>query len=135
MCDSMFTFLQICPCVFQLLPLDSEIIPFHNKEMTEAKAYARKLSTLVLTDKKDEEKKDDEQQMIDLVSLDACRGDLFSTASSKFTSYDGLSGRTLVNIYNFSILFFHVVSFFSSQGFIQQSRSLKTTIDDHSPCK
>ena len=125
MCDSMFTFLQICPCVFQLLPLDSEIIPFHNKEMTEAKAYARKLSTLVLTDKKDEEKKDDEQQMIDLVSLDACRGDLFSTASSKFTSYDGLSGRTLVNIYNFSILFFSCGFFFLFSRFYSTEQKFK----------
>ncbi|KAK3741029.1 hypothetical protein RRG08_005719 [Elysia crispata] len=49
-----------------LLPLDSEIIPFHNKEITEAKAYARKVNTLVLSDKKEEDKKEDEQQIIDL---------------------------------------------------------------------
>ena len=55
--------------LFQLLPLDSEIIPFHNKEITEAKAYARKVNTLVLSDKKEEDKKEDEQQIIDLVSM------------------------------------------------------------------
>ncbi|BFZ15044.1 hypothetical protein BsWGS_18083 [Bradybaena similaris] len=49
-----------------LLPLDSEIIPFSNKEMSDAKAYARRLNTVVLSDKKDDDKKDDEQQIIDV---------------------------------------------------------------------
>ncbi|CAL1526810.1 unnamed protein product [Lymnaea stagnalis] len=49
-----------------LLPSDTEIIPFYNKEVADAKAYARKLQTVVLSDKKDDEKKEDEQQIIDL---------------------------------------------------------------------
>ncbi|KAH9492652.1 THO complex subunit 2 [Bulinus truncatus] len=49
-----------------LLPADSEIIPFHNKEVSDAKAYAKKLNTVVLADKKEDEKKEDEQQIIDL---------------------------------------------------------------------
>ncbi|KAI8799110.1 THO complex subunit 2, partial [Biomphalaria glabrata] len=49
-----------------LLPADSEIIPFHNKEVSDAKAYAKKLSTVILADKKEDEKKEDEQQIIDL---------------------------------------------------------------------
>ncbi|KAI8731683.1 THO complex subunit 2, partial [Biomphalaria glabrata] len=49
-----------------LLPADSEIIPFHNKEVSDAKAYAKKLSTVILADKKEDEKKEEEQQIIDL---------------------------------------------------------------------
>ncbi|XP_012937232.1 THO complex subunit 2 [Aplysia californica] len=49
-----------------LQPLDSEIIPFHNKEVADAKAYAKKLNTVILSDKKEEDKDKDEQQIIDL---------------------------------------------------------------------
>ncbi|KAI8731219.1 THO complex subunit 2, partial [Biomphalaria glabrata] len=50
----------------ELLPADSEIIPFHNKEVSDAKAYAKKLSTVILADKKEDEKKEEEQQIVDL---------------------------------------------------------------------
>ena len=53
---------------FQLQPLDSEIVPFHNKELSDAKAYAKKLNTVFLSDKKEEEKDKDEKEIIDLVS-------------------------------------------------------------------
>ncbi|XP_055886649.1 THO complex subunit 2-like [Biomphalaria glabrata] len=53
-----------------LLPADSEIIPFHNKEVSDAKAYAKKLSTVILAYKKEDEKKEEEQQIIDLVKYD-----------------------------------------------------------------
>ena len=47
----------------QLSPSDGDIIESHKREVLEAKNYARKMSVVVLSDKKDEDKdkKDDEK--------------------------------------------------------------------------
>ncbi|XP_025088766.1 THO complex subunit 2-like isoform X1 [Pomacea canaliculata] len=49
-----------------LLPSDADMQQFQQKELQEAKAYARRLNTIVLADKKEEDKEKEELQKIDL---------------------------------------------------------------------
>lgn len=42
---------------------------YQQKELQEAKAYARRLNTIILADKKDEEKEKEDLQKPDLVSF------------------------------------------------------------------
>ncbi|XP_041357183.1 THO complex subunit 2-like isoform X2 [Gigantopelta aegis] len=49
-----------------LLPNDADIVSYHNKEVSDAKVYARKLNVVVLSDKKDEDKDKEDTMKIDL---------------------------------------------------------------------
>ncbi|XP_048243407.1 THO complex subunit 2-like [Haliotis rufescens] len=49
-----------------LLPSDSDIIAFHEKELADAKAYQRKLNIVSLSDRKDDDKDKDDMVNIDL---------------------------------------------------------------------
>jgi hypothetical protein len=49
-------------CILQLSPSDSDIIERHKREQLEARQYARKLNTVILSDKANEKEKEKEDK-------------------------------------------------------------------------
>ena len=58
--------------VMQLLPSDSDMQQHQQKELQEAKAYARRLNTIVLGEKKEEEKEKEEVHKPEMVGYEQC---------------------------------------------------------------